>query len=105
MTETAKAASVVLPGATPLETCGTYISCDGKERSLARIQEPLSGFDNLQVISALTGAVGVNYSVDCKDKEGAPSQVQLVLPEEGKLFKKVAVIDPALRIFQKRLAV
>ncbi|MDR9757809.1 MAG: molybdopterin-dependent oxidoreductase [Thermoanaerobacterales bacterium] len=102
MTETARAAGVVLPGATPLESCGTYISCDGKERSFARIQEPLSGFDNLQVISALINALGANYSVDCKGE--APAKLQLVLPKDTELFKTAAVVDPALRRFNEKLA-
>jgi len=103
MTETAKAASVVLPGATPLETCGTYISCDGKERSLARVQAPVSGYDNLQVISALINALGANYCVACKGD--AQAKVQVVLPEDGELFKPVAVVDPALRRFNEKAAI
>ncbi|MDR9757974.1 MAG: molybdopterin-dependent oxidoreductase [Thermoanaerobacterales bacterium] len=103
MTETAGAASVVLPGATPLESCGTYISCDGKERSFSRIQKPLGGFDNLQVISALTNALGVNHSADCK--VDATGNVQLMLPEDGKLFKTVAVVDAALRRFNEKIGV
>lgn len=103
MTETAGAASVVLPGATPLESCGTYISCDGKERSFSRIQKPLGGFDNLQVISALTNALGVNHSADCK--VDATGNVQLMLPEDGILFKTVAVVDAALRRFNEKIGV
>ncbi|MFY9431645.1 MAG: FAD-dependent oxidoreductase [Thermacetogeniaceae bacterium] len=102
MSETAKAASVVLPGATPFETCGTYISCDGKEKLFSRVQEPLSGFDNLQVISTLTNALGANHFVECK--VDAPAKVQLVLPEDTELFKTAAVVEPALRRFNEKLA-
>lgn len=102
MTETAGAASVVLPGATPLESSGTYISCDGQERSLSRVKEPLSGFDNLQLISALTNALGANHSADCKVE--APAKLQLVLPEDTELFKTAAVVDPALRRFNEKPA-
>ncbi|HHY39946.1 MAG TPA: FAD-dependent oxidoreductase [Syntrophaceticus sp.] len=101
MTETARAASVVLPGATPLESCGTYISCDGKERSFSKIHEPLSGFDNLQVISALTDALVANHNVDC-ELDAPAKVVQLVLPEDGIFFKTAAVVDPALRIFNEK---
>lgn len=100
MTETAGAASVVLPGATPLESCGTYISCDGKERSFSRIQEPLSGFDNLQVILALINALGANHFVECE--LDAPAKVQLALPEDGEFFKTAVVVDPALRMFNDK---
>lgn len=103
MTETARAASVVLPGAAPLETCGTYISCDGKSRSFSSIQEPLTGFNNIQVISALVEALGVNLCGDCQ-VETAPGKAQLVLPEDTDIFKTAAVVDPALRLFNEKLA-
>lgn len=101
MTETARAASVVLPGATPMETCGTYISCDGKSRSFSRIQEPLACFDNLQVISALTNTLGINHCVECEvDVSG---EARLVLPEDADLFRTAVIVDPALQIFNGRI--
>jgi formate dehydrogenase major subunit len=100
-TETVEAAHVVLPGATPLETSGTYISCDGKHRSFSIIQEPLTSFDNLQVLSALTSALGANHCVECE--MDAPDKVQLVLPEDTDLFKTAVVVDPALRIFNEKI--
>lgn len=100
-TATAQAAHVVLPGVTPLETSGTYISCDGQERSFSRIQEPLTSFDNLQVLSAITKALGTNHCVEYE--MDAPDKVQLVLPEDAELFKTAAVVDPALRIFNDKI--
>jgi len=101
--ETAGAADVVLPGATPLESGGTYIGCDGKSRSFSRVQAPPAGFDNLQVISALAEALGVCLCAE-RRVEAAPGKARLALPEDTAIFRTAAVTDPALRLFNEKLA-
>ena len=50
MTPTAELADVVLPGSTPLEVSGTYVSGDGKIKKLRQVRKPESGIDNVGVI-------------------------------------------------------
>jgi formate dehydrogenase major subunit len=101
--ETARAADVVLPGGTPLESSGTYIGCDGKCRSFSGVQEPPAGLDNLQVISALAEALGVPIRGE-RRVEAASAKARLALPEDTAIFRTAAVTDPALCLFNERLA-
>lgn len=113
LTPTARLADVVLPGATPLETGGTFIGSDGRERSFSGVRDPLSGRTNLQIISDLAAALGVErlpgrgesvrFSVNSVTPHQREGEIRLVLPEDTELFRLQPELDPALRIFKARL--
>lgn len=105
LTPTAEAAEVVLPASTPLETLGTYISCDGHVKELRRVREPASGKENLQVIRGLAGAMQVCIErFISKAGQAEKSLIHPVDPWDVPLFDKVPVQDPVLRKFHARLA-
>ncbi len=58
LTETVRAANVVLPAATLAETDGTVVSFDGKVGCLRRAVQPLSGLTTLEVLAKLSAALG-----------------------------------------------
>jgi formate dehydrogenase major subunit len=107
MTATAAAAHVVLPAATPLETPGTYIRCDGQAQAVSPVRPAPAGFDNLTIISRLTGALGSNEPLAGREipAEGeAEPGAQPALPQDEKFFAPLPLTDPARRSFQEKLA-
>jgi len=58
-TETTRAADVVLPGSTFLETPGTRCNFEGSLLRFARAVRPPSGTDGIDVLAALAGAAGL----------------------------------------------
>ena len=58
LTETAKAAQVVLPAATLVESEGTLVSFDRRVRALSRAAQPLSGLGTAEVLSRLSRELG-----------------------------------------------
>lgn len=102
MTATADLADVVLPGSTPLETEGTYISADGQTRSFNRIIEPAAGRDNLAVIKQLGEAMNIDVTIR-ESTDNNPRPGGFTWPADDLLFARAAVCDPALVRFNRRL--
>ena len=53
MTETALEADVVLPAAMPVETSGSYTTCDRRVQRFTKVFEPRTGMENWQIIGEL----------------------------------------------------
>jgi len=58
MTETARAADVVLPASTLAETDGTVVSSDGRFTAIRRARAPVSGLTTGDVVAGLCSALG-----------------------------------------------
>lgn len=58
MTETARAADVVLPAATLAESEGTVVSFDGRIGTLDRASSPAGGMANVDILARLAAALG-----------------------------------------------
>ncbi|MBN2338007.1 MAG: molybdopterin-dependent oxidoreductase [Acidobacteria bacterium] len=58
MTETARAADVVLPAATLAESEGTVVSFDGRIGTLERASSPAGGLANVDILARLAAALG-----------------------------------------------
>jgi formate dehydrogenase major subunit len=59
MTSTAVDADVVFPASLPVETNGTYTSCDRRIQKTAKLFEPATGKENWQVIKEIAKALGI----------------------------------------------
>jgi formate dehydrogenase major subunit len=118
MTATAEIADVILPGSTPLETSGTYLSGDRKIKHLRRAQAPAANLDNLTVINDLAQVMktrlpqlAVPESAEVwgpyiKYADGfglADGKASLILPADQLLFDPAPIQDPAIRKFNLRL--
>jgi predicted molibdopterin-dependent oxidoreductase YjgC len=58
LTETARAAQVVLPAATLVESEGTLVSFDRRVRKLTQASRPIAGLSTAEVLARLSGALG-----------------------------------------------
>lgn len=58
LTETAKAAQVVLPGATLVESEGTVVSFDRRVRKVSRASQPVAGLSTTEVLARLAQELG-----------------------------------------------
>ncbi|HSB82258.1 MAG TPA: molybdopterin-dependent oxidoreductase [Candidatus Methylomirabilis sp.] len=58
LTETAKAAQVVLPGATLVESEGTLVSFDRRVRGISRASQPVAGLGTADVLARLARELG-----------------------------------------------
>jgi formate dehydrogenase major subunit len=58
LTETARAAQVVLPAATLVESEGTLVSFDRRVRKLTQASQPIAGLSTAEVLARLSGALG-----------------------------------------------
>jgi formate dehydrogenase major subunit len=59
MTATAMEADVVLPASVPIETSGSFTSCDRRVQRFAKIFEPASGMETWQIIDRLAQKLNV----------------------------------------------
>ncbi len=57
-TATARSAAAFLPMALPVETGGSYTSCDRRVQQVAKLFEPLTGRDNREIIADLARILG-----------------------------------------------
>jgi len=60
MTETALEADVVLPASMPVETSGSYTTCDRRVQRFAKVFEPRTGMENWQIIGELARRSGTD---------------------------------------------
>lgn len=102
LTATARLADLVLPGATPLETEGSYINSEGQVRRLKRVRQSPTGLDNLQILEQLgfsRGGKESGYGRPEPKLPGAAGEVRsrLLWPPDSDLFREVPVTDPACR--------
>ncbi|MEN6349266.1 MAG: FAD-dependent oxidoreductase, partial [Syntrophomonas sp.] len=81
MTPTAAAAHVVLPAATPLETQGTYIRCDGQAQAILPVKAAPGGFDNRDIMSRLIGALGSDEPLAGRETPAEGEEISAVKPE------------------------
>jgi len=68
MTETAHEADVVLPAAMPVETGGSYTTCDRRVQGFTKVFEPGTGMENWQIISELARKLSVNMNFSSTDQ-------------------------------------
>lgn len=122
MTAAASLADVVLPGSTPFETNGTYISSDGTIASLKKITNPPGGKDIqailLDLITALEAGVTSQKIGAAREKvlqdpvwkqavkftDGfafEDGRARFSLPADGELFTELKFADPALIKFKQ----
>ncbi|MAT40224.1 MAG: molybdopterin oxidoreductase [Ectothiorhodospiraceae bacterium] len=64
MTQTAQEAHIVLPLSTPVETEGTYTSCDRRVQKSVKLDEPRSGKETWQVLVEMLKAFGVDQQTE-----------------------------------------
>jgi formate dehydrogenase major subunit len=119
MSPTAEIADVVLPGSSPLETTGTYISSDGSLKILQTIKKPPAAKENLEIFEELNMAItqgrehklkvlpGDKWSKSVHYEDGfsfTNGQAHLQLPEDTVLFKEAEVSDYALHCFDEKIS-
>lgn len=118
MTPTAALADVVLPGSTPLETSGTYVSSDRRIKALRRAQLPLSGNDNMDVIAGLAEVLKVRLTpfvapqgevlgdmVMYSQSFSLPNgRAALIVPQVEQMFQPPVSNDPATRLFREKIS-
>jgi len=85
-TETIRAADVVLPGTTGLESDGTRCDLSGRPRSFSKVVEPPSGLQGWQLLALLAAEAGVRRSVDSVESMGEALR-GLVESDHGTLGK------------------
>lgn len=118
LNDTARLADIVLPGSTPLETSGTYISADGSLKLLRGVQPPPAGMDNLAVLKAIISHMNLCPALQTKTMpEGKCSravhrgeawahqdaQACLYLPDR-RIFIPPRVADPGWCSFNRMLS-
>jgi len=108
LTPTAEAADVVIPLATPLESGGTFVASDGRIRSFSPVLGSPAGGTVRETITRMAAALGAEKeellmgSADAKPS-AACGKARFAIPEEGRIFSAVPVVDPCLRSFYARL--
>lgn len=104
MTATAALADVVLPGSTPMETEGTYISAEGRNRSFSRLSAPLAGLDNQAIIKKLADTMKIRLGgIKTDSVKVQERKTVFTLPENAPLFAQAAVCDPAMLKFNDKI--
>ena len=78
--ETAKVADVVLPLCTFAETSGTYTNGLRKLGSVKKAIDPLSGFENWQIITILAEQFGIRYKFDYESVQDIQSEMKELIP-------------------------
>jgi formate dehydrogenase major subunit len=68
MTETALEADVVLPAAMPVETSGSYTTCDRRVQRFAKVFEPKTGMENWQIIGELARRLAADMQFSSVDQ-------------------------------------
>jgi formate dehydrogenase alpha subunit len=81
-------ASVVLPGATFVESEGTFTNSEGRVQPLFQAIKPLAGRTNLQVIAGLAAKLGQPSGP--VSPEHIRNEMALTIPETGKKARTAA---------------
>jgi formate dehydrogenase major subunit len=68
MTETGLEADIVLPAAMPVETSGSYTTCDRRVQRFAKVFEPKTGKENWQIICELARRYGSDLHFSSVDQ-------------------------------------
>ncbi|HYL80943.1 MAG TPA: molybdopterin-dependent oxidoreductase, partial [Candidatus Acidoferrum sp.] len=76
LTETAKAAQVVLPAATLVESEGTLVSLDRRVQTISRASQPVAGLSTAEVLARLARELG--HPVPSTD----PAQIRMELARQ-----------------------
>ncbi|MCC5909191.1 MAG: molybdopterin-dependent oxidoreductase [Clostridiaceae bacterium] len=79
LTETAKMADVVFPGAAPLESRGTYTNAERKIQECHQVIQPNHGFENWQLIVKLANTLSTNMLY--QDPKAILSEIAATHPE------------------------
>jgi len=115
MNPTAEAADIILPSSVPVENEGTYISADGKIKSLNRVVSFRSGLSNQEIIRNLAASMKTIPDISRqkeivravtksqKTLELSGPKALLSIPAPKSIFAKAPVPDPALREFYASL--
>lgn len=85
MTETAMEADIVLPAAMPVETGGSYTTCDRRVQRFTKVFEPRTGMENWQIICELTSRLGLDMGITSSDD--IFKEIQGIIP----LYKEVTI--------------
>ncbi len=83
MTETALEADVVLPASMPVETSGSYTSCDRRVQRFPKVFESKTGMENWQIIAELARRTGTDQGFT--SVEGIFDEIAKVVPFYGNL--------------------
>ena len=83
MTETAMEADMVLPASMPIETSGSYTSCDRRVQRFEKVFEPENGMENLQIINMI--ARGLCSNIEFSSVDDVYKEIEQVVEPYGKL--------------------
>ncbi len=86
LSETAKKADVILPGASFLEKDGTFTNSDRRVQRIRKAIEPVAGYADGDVIHLIARRMGVDMGLD--DGEGMPVNPARVMKEIASLTPK-----------------
>jgi len=78
MTLTARAADVVLPASTYIETNGSFTSCDRRVQKINKIFEPKAGLENQQIINKI--AEKMNIDTGLKSTDEIMNEIKEIIP-------------------------
>ncbi|MBZ5638724.1 MAG: FAD-dependent oxidoreductase [Acidobacteriia bacterium] len=90
LTETARAAHVVLPLGTVAETSGTYTNSERRIQRIARAVPPATGLETWQVIAQLAGRMGYRFKMKYADVGDVMEEIRRVAP----IYRNAAIGEP-----------
>jgi formate dehydrogenase major subunit len=96
LTLTAEIAGLVLPGVSPLESSGHYLSADGQLKERCQVLLPVTGKDNAAVIQELAGAtesVLPAFRLEEVTAAEAPGPEKDLPAADGPLFAPMGMAD------------
>jgi formate dehydrogenase major subunit len=90
LTDTARAAHVVLPLSTAAETSGTYTNSERRIQKIERAVPPAAGLETWQVIAQLAGRMGYRF----KMKYGSTGDILEEIRRVAPIYRNAAVTEP-----------
>jgi predicted molibdopterin-dependent oxidoreductase YjgC len=83
MTATAQEADVFLPASLPIETDGTFTSCDRRVQRLPVVFAPRAGMENWRIVTALAKKMGIDLGL--RDIKAIGKEIVRAFPAYGAL--------------------
>ena len=74
---------MVLPASMPIETSGSYTSCDRRVQRFEKVFEPENGMENLQIINMI--ARGLCSNIEFSSVNDVYKEIEQVIEPYGKL--------------------
>jgi formate dehydrogenase major subunit len=78
VTATALEADVILPASLPIETSGSFTSCDRRVQGFGKVFEPKTGMENWQIISKLSAKL--NFPLPFRSVEDIQHEIRKAIP-------------------------